>query len=177
MELKTAHYKLMKTRGVTLIELLITVTIIVIFAGLAVVYLNPEGARSRVRDARRVDDLNLIRASLELYLADNGVYPACPWEEVEASSCLSLDLGRDHLTSVPLDPKYEAGGNTPDPCVDNPSDNYRYNYVSTDGNTFVLTAILENATGTVGHECNLLPNWPSGLCVVPVPGCYGVQNP
>lgn len=56
-------------RGFTLIELIITVAILAILVSIVVVALNPAEQLQRARDARRIADLDAIKTSLNLYLA------------------------------------------------------------------------------------------------------------
>ena len=60
-------------KGFTLIELLIVIAIIGLLSTIAVVALN--NARGKTRDAKRVADVKQIQTALELYFADNRVYP------------------------------------------------------------------------------------------------------
>lgn len=57
------------SRGFTLIELIITVAILAILVSIVVVALNPAEQLQRARDARRIADLDAIKTSLNLYLA------------------------------------------------------------------------------------------------------------
>ncbi len=61
-------------KGFTLIELLVVVSIISLLASVVLASVN--SARSKGRDARRLEDLQQIRNALELYANDhNGSYP------------------------------------------------------------------------------------------------------
>lgn len=60
-------------RGFTLIELLVVIAIIGLLSTLAVVSLNT--ARVKARDARRMSDLKQVSTAIELYMAENEVYP------------------------------------------------------------------------------------------------------
>lgn len=64
----------LKSKGFTLVELLVVMTIIAILAGLGLV--SYQGARKSARDGKRKADLEQIRSALEMYRADNGTYPA-----------------------------------------------------------------------------------------------------
>lgn len=61
------------TRGFTLIELLVVISIIAILS--SVIFSAIASARMKSRDARRISDLNSIRAALELYYDENTSYP------------------------------------------------------------------------------------------------------
>jgi len=62
-----------KTKGFTIIELLVVVAIIGILA--TVVLASLGSAREKAREARKLTDLNQIRNAFELYYLDNGSYP------------------------------------------------------------------------------------------------------
>jgi prepilin-type N-terminal cleavage/methylation domain-containing protein len=95
--------KQLRNNGFTFIETLVVVTLIAVLTAIGVVsYVNTTKSS---RDNRRKADLQLIRAGLEMYKADNdGVYP----------DDLS-DLETTYLASVPQDPQgnsydYEKNG-------------------------------------------------------------------
>lgn len=59
--------------GFTIVELLIVIVVIAVLAAIAVVAYN--GIQGRGRDAKRLSDMSAIMKALELYKADNGLYP------------------------------------------------------------------------------------------------------
>src|SRR5207248_10097832 len=64
---------ILRSRGFTIIELLVVISIIIILAGLilsTVGYVQKKGARSRAEA-----EIAAISAALENYKADNGIYP------------------------------------------------------------------------------------------------------
>lgn len=75
-----------KKRGFTLIELIVTVSILAILITILVVAINPVEQLSRSRDARRVAELDALKSALNLYVA-------------QASSTVTLaGLGGDGTT-------------------------------------------------------------------------------
>jgi prepilin-type N-terminal cleavage/methylation domain-containing protein len=64
----------MKKNGFTLIELLIVIAIIGFLAAISIVVLN--GARQKSRDAKRVSDVQVIRAGLEQHWLRKASYPS-----------------------------------------------------------------------------------------------------
>ncbi len=56
--------------GFTIVELLIVIVVIAVLASISIVAFN--GVQQRSRDARRAQDMTLIKKALLLYQADNG---------------------------------------------------------------------------------------------------------
>ena len=80
--------------GVTLIEMLVVVTIIAMFAGLAAYKLWPHVDTARITRART--DISTLMGALEVYRLQNGTFP---------STEQGLEAVRSFLKSgVPLDP-------------------------------------------------------------------------
>ena len=145
--LKTIH------KGFTLVELLITVSIIGIMAALSLFAL--QNARVQGRDAQRKANLDSIRSAVELYRADCNTYPA---SMPAVGSAWTAPVGCGGNTYMPIRPG--------DPL--NPTRTYRYTPGA--GNlTYSICAALEEApatcTGTgCGQSCG--------------PNCnYCVSNP
>jgi len=59
----------MKSRGFTLIEMLVVISIIAVLAGVGLATFT--NAQKKSRDARRMADLEAVRSALEIYRADN----------------------------------------------------------------------------------------------------------
>lgn len=101
-------------RGFTLIELLVVVTIISLLAGAGFVsYIN---VSRNSRNAKRLADLEQVRASLELYRTENGVYPTGPF----SSMVDALFAGRFISKSEVSDPKDTPGSSYWDYTYDQP---------------------------------------------------------
>ena len=93
--------------GFTLLEILVTVSIISILAGIITV--NLSSARKIARDARRKEDIQQIQTALELYYNDHRRYPTI-LKEVTANNS-------NYLTTLPIDPSgysyiYSSGGSS-----------------------------------------------------------------
>jgi len=71
--------KNLKSKGFTIIELLIVIFIIGILA--TVIYVSLTYMRQKARDAERISDINKIASVLESYYADNGNYPVDAFDE------------------------------------------------------------------------------------------------
>lgn len=114
----------MKTvQGFTLIELLVVISIIGILATLVTANLN--SARSRARDAERKSDLKNISTALRIYYNDKAGYPT-----TLSFGAPLISGSTTYMEKVPDDPLTEQN----------------YNYTSSDTDTFVLSACLENAS-------------------------------
>lgn len=137
-----------KQSAFTLVELLVVVAIIIILVTLATV--NYFDSISKSRDGRRMADLKQLQAALQLYYAENGVYPS------SGGGWLSSDPGETNVTSsptnyipglapkyiraLPKDPKGGAGNATLGPnCSATTAWKSSYLYRS-DGQNFVLIA-------------------------------------
>ena len=109
-----------KKKGFTLIELIVTVTIIAILTVVGVV--SYSGTSKKARDNRRMADLEKIRVALELYRQGTGsTYPG-DWD-------LLVDNG--YIQTIPVGPKGSAIGDT-----------YTYTQTGT-GYTYTITTTLE----------------------------------
>jgi general secretion pathway protein G len=96
VEERIVVYKLKtKTKGFTLVEILVAVSIVALLMTLALVA--SEGARKSSRDGRRKADLEEIRAALEMCYADNGVYPGTIYDNITCNAV-------DYLVGTPKDP-------------------------------------------------------------------------
>ncbi len=116
----------MRRKGFTLIELIVSVTIIMVMTMLAVV--SYSGTNTRARDSRRKADLEKVRMALELYRQQNDGYPA--------SSAL---LVPNFLQAWPSDPR-----------------SYAYYYLRLSAYTYTLDARMEDigsTTGGYGANC------------------------
>ena len=103
-------------RGFTLIELIVVIAIIGLLASIILVSLS--NAQIKSRDSKRTSDLAQVIRALELYRANNDIYPAHGGTEYGCSDCLTTltdELVPTYMSSIPLDPK---AGNT--------STGYRY---------------------------------------------------
>ncbi len=105
----------MKSPGFTLVEIIIVVAIIGVLAGGLIAIIDPAGQLKGSRDSKRKADLKQIQAALELYRADQGIYPSSTGAEFgndvanySANSSLvddPADVQVTYLPTVPKDPK------------------------------------------------------------------------
>ncbi|MBU1970573.1 prepilin-type N-terminal cleavage/methylation domain-containing protein [Patescibacteria group bacterium] len=137
------------TKGFTLVELLISISLIAILSGVLFSVINPLGIQKKSRDAQRMADLSKVKVALESYFADNRRYPTRPnWVKVSA---LSPELEGPYINLLPIDPKSSGDANCSAP-------NWRDYYYKTNGSgsVYVLFANLELAP-TSPYSC------PSGI--------------
>jgi type II secretory pathway pseudopilin PulG len=139
--------------------------------------INTGGFRDKARDAQRIADLKQVQTALELYFSDFRQYPdsgSGAWIRVTGSDNMSTALAPIYINTIPLDS--EATGTDSDAC--NNPENSRYNYRS-DGNDYILTAIMSVDTSNDESTCDALNTWGSA-CSGGYPTqdfCYGVENP
>jgi len=141
-------------KSFTLIEILVVATIIALLAsGGAVVYTQLNRAS---RDAKRKADLEQIRAALEMYRSNNGIYP------VNLSILTTPAPQQPYLNPIPTDPKSPTYTYyyTPLPTGCNNSSIYC--------NDYILAAHLETASIT----CQSLSNQCTSNCTYCL-GPYG----
>lgn len=164
-------------KGFTLIELMVSVSIIAILSGVLLQVINPTALRKKTRDKQRVADLKRLQSALELYFADHRQYP----DPTGSNSWLNI-TGSDGLTSTltnyiepTVDPTNNDGGSHSGPCSCTTC--YRYNYRS-NGSNYVLTAIMEVDTSNDEDPCGDEANWGTSCSTFQNQDyCYGVENP
>ncbi|MBI2444009.1 MAG: type II secretion system protein GspG [Candidatus Magasanikbacteria bacterium] len=136
----------MKTKGFTLIELIVVVAIIGLLSTLAVVALG--SARVKARDAKRLSDLKQMQTALELYYTDKNAYPAGTNVTLGAGdyACLNgsgfqaTGCANPYMGQVPADPQSGA-----------------YVYTVSGANDYTITATLEGDTSGLSGAIKLKP--------------------
>lgn len=139
--------------GFTLLEMLVSISIIALILTIAVV--SYVSVNKRSRDAKRKGDIEQIRSALEFYRADLGFYPAAGTNDTYADVGDLYEFIRTYLPTVPNDPKY------PD---------YHYWYKATDYAQpnyygYCVSATLETETPS-STPCSPYPSYN-----------YSVKNP
>jgi len=134
------------TRGFTLVELLVVISIIGLLSSIVLATIN--SAQSRGRDAQRIADAGLIQAALELYYGTNRRYPDSlgAWILSLSGSQWIPGLAPAFFVKVPVDPintfstsleadyAYVTTANGEDYCLQIPQENdcsSSINYVGT----------------------------------------------
>lgn len=121
------------TAGYTLIEILVTATIIAVLVSIGVVSYGSVNKRSR--DTKRKSDVEQVRSAAEMYRSDYGFYPSAgsgSWTDV---SGLSSFLVPEYMAVLPSDPKT--------------TQSYRYKATNPSGTTtqyygYCVSALLES---------------------------------
>lgn len=146
-----------RTKGFTLVELLVVMAIIGILAVISLA--NFRTSQIKARDAERKNDLRQIANALEAYMSDHGSYPAAVSGRIKACStvtncsvladCQWGDTPREFCDSNNTVYMKEI----PDDVIASPPDQPHYCY-SSDGIYFQLYARLENENDpeAIGHS-------------------------
>ncbi len=100
---------LIKNKGFTLIELIISIGILGILAVAALLALNPFAQFQKANDLRRKSDLAQVQRALESYYQDNKSYPALcsdgTFRMQDNSGCISWGSSwAKYMNLVPKDP-------------------------------------------------------------------------
>lgn len=122
------------SRGFSLIELIIVITIIGVLA--AVLYPMLTGYFERSRDTDRIASIGSISRAMEVYFKDKARYP-----KTSNSGCITeTELPAKYITVIPKDPRSTHDNG----C----GSNGQYGYgVSGDRSMYILTARMETAQG------------------------------
>ena len=131
---------LFSPRGFTLVEMIVVVAIIGIFAAGIVAVINPRQQILKAHDTRRKSDLNAIQRGLEAYYQDYGRYPqGLSYKIAPAGSVKEWGSAwSPYMTTIPKDASNSQA--------------YVY-YVSADGQGYVVYASLERG-GSDPQTCN-----------------------
>lgn len=125
------------TRGFSLIELLITISVMALLT--TVVVAGMSGARTRGRDADRIADIKNLQVSLELYYDKHHYYPNS-LAEGNVATVLNVLRTEGFISTIPDDPL--------------PSQDYYYkSNASSNSSVYCLGANLEG-TGYTGTSCS-----------------------
>jgi len=148
--------------GFSLVELLVTVSIISILIAIGIASYSTINKQSR--DAKRKSDLEQIRAALEMYRADNGFYPTANGANWISASDPAVGL------ITPLVPTYIAGIPR-DPKSTDPSAGQNYMYLAKNAVSGVYYGYCVSA--------QMESENPEDTCTdtLPTGHTYGLKNP
>ncbi len=94
-------------KGFTLVELLISVSIIAILIAIGIASYSTINKQSR--DTKRKSDIEQVRSALEMYRAENGFYPSAgsgSWVNAsDATLGLASYLSPTYISAIPKDTK------------------------------------------------------------------------
>ncbi len=146
-------------KAFTLIELIVSISIILLIASLAIVSYSQ--IRKNSRDSKRIADINEIRLALENYKLFEGTYPS---QLLPGQSLIGVQSSQVYLDKIPENPAYYGYD-----CI---SSDYQYVYVASD-DSYKLSFCLESGFDifSSGEKCVL----PTGIIEVPCP--QGIYTP
>lgn len=165
-----------KSKGFTLIEILVVISIMAVLAG-GLIY-STNNARDKGKDSVRKQDLKSISAALTAYRADNNHWPPNdllinPSPTLEYASDTGTDWIPDisaYINKTPNDPTKPTGGSAG--CsISTKTYFYCYQIIDPDKKTFVLWAQLENLsdpqliTNTNASCQEIPPTPPLNYCI------------
>lgn len=134
---------MIKHKGFTLVELLVTMGIIAVLTGMAVFNFNQ--SRMRARDVQRKSDLGQMVKALEMYKNDNRSFPENPSYPVPDETVMQQALlDGEYIQAYFVDPKGSDW------------QNYRYNTLEGSSRQYWLMACLENtadSTRATADQC------------------------
>lgn len=134
-------------KGFTLIELMVTISVIGILAAVTITLLSPSFFFGKGRDTHRQSDLQVVRSALEQYYLDNGrLYPAVVYADLQTPLSPYLD-------AFPTDPKGGAFV-------------YVYSYSASDQKCYQLSATMEVVSPSTYNVCagSLVCQSANGFC-------------
>jgi general secretion pathway protein G len=97
------RYNNMKKNGFTLLEVLVSATIVAVLTVIGVVSYSSVNKRSR--DVKRKSDMEQLRSALEMYRSDNAGYPAANTVAFGNVSALEGTLVSKYTPAIPADPQ------------------------------------------------------------------------
>jgi prepilin-type N-terminal cleavage/methylation domain-containing protein len=128
------------TRGFTIIELMVVLSIIAILSSIILTSL--QRSQEKSRDARRVSDIKEIQLALSLYYNDNSCYPPNIYNNSTCGTATS-GLSPNYMSVVPKDPQTVTA----------------YSYAPLTGSSngssctsYHLGSVLENASDVSGSD-------------------------
>lgn len=140
--------KIAKTRGFTLIEILVVIGIIAVLAAIVIIAINPARQFAQARNTQRVSNIDTILNAIGQNVADNkGILTGCG--TITASTTIGTGSGNVDLgVSTCLVPKYIPSSIPVDPTNGTAADT-KYE-ISFDANTGRYMVCAKNTEATLG---------------------------
>lgn len=164
-------------RGFTLVELLVTITIIGILSSIGLSTFT--SAQKKSRDARRKNDLVTIAKALEVYYNDHGRYPND--ETGQIKGCTVVDPAEETACEWSL--SFQHADTDPDTVYlislpADPSTGQDYYYeAAADQKSYQLYSRLENTADPAVPEADGTPQVYSGTACADDTACnYGISS-
>lgn len=160
-------------RGFTLLELLVTATLIAVLTIIGIV--SYASVNKRSRDAKRRSDLEQMRSALEMYRSDNSQYPGGSGSGItdgqfnDANTLSTSLVSSKYMPSIPKDPAATNGSNAPSLYYYWPSSTTING--TTVYNGYCVCATFENVPKDAPGTCGAPYNLPNAQCN------YGLKNP
>lgn len=128
-----------KSKGFTLVELLIVISIMGILSGITLRVINPTELNKKSRDSQRIVDAKKLQTALELYFLDFRRYPAVANSvKITGEDELSTTLVQNgYIDVIPTDPR-----------------DIPYQYSSENGSNYVIVIPQEFV---IENECSESP--------------------
>ena len=150
--------------GFTLLELLIVIAILAILATVVILVMNPAEALKKTRDTQRIQDLDNLKSTLLLYLAEKGELDLpggkCTQENpCKSTCCIDSADGTTYLCPctgsykstdnnghgwIPLNFTSMAGGSPISHLPVDPINNDTYYYSFAQGSSFEIDCVFES---------------------------------
>ncbi len=140
-----------KSKGFTIVELLIVIVVIGILATLVLVTFT--GIQQKARDSKRKTDLGAIQASLESYYSSNNTYPT--YDDLNSSTWVSSNMKGFDFNAL-RDPKQASNASTPMLNAAPGSGVYQYGYVVTP------SSCVDDGSGTACSNYTITTNLEGG---------------
>ena len=132
--------------GFTLVELLVTISVISVLTGMMLRVINIEDLNRKSRDSQRMSDAKKIQTALELYYVDKRAY-------VKSSTTGAAEIAIDGSASDLLTPAL-VNGQYIDKMPTDPKKASGLNYLySSDGTTYKLRIPLEFSGSSNLNQC------------------------
>jgi prepilin-type N-terminal cleavage/methylation domain-containing protein len=157
MECYTIYMK--HNDGFTLIEILITITLIGILA--AVIITTVDVGRIKGRDASRMQEVDAVKTALGIYYTNNNSFPITtafsPWNSTtwaNGDQAFYTALVPQYISTLPKDPLNSTEGGASNYLGDGSPTDRGFYYTSTDGQSFTLGTNLEKSGLTPTSQGN-----------------------